>query len=75
MVTAHEVGVFVFCPEQWRLEYGLGLQPGNRTMLEAGSRHHARKAKAERTAGQLLRLGRGLLLGALILLVFWVLGR
>jgi hypothetical protein len=25
MVTAEEVGVFVYCPESWRLEYGLGL--------------------------------------------------
>ena len=36
--------VCFFCPEQWRLEYGLGLEPGNRAALDAGDRHHAQKA-------------------------------
>lgn len=76
IVTAHEIGTFVFCPEQWRLEYGLGLEPANQAALRSGSRHHARKATAERAAGRLLRLGRGVVAAALILLfVLWILGR
>ena len=39
MVSAAEIAAFVYCPEQWRLEYGLGLEPGNRAELDAGDRH------------------------------------
>lgn len=38
--------MFVYCPEQWRLEHGLGLKPV--ATLDAGDRHHAGKAIAER---------------------------
>lgn len=76
VVTAHEVGVFVFCSEQWRLEYGLGMEPENQAAQEAGARHHARKATAERTAGRMLWIGRNVLLGGLILLfILWILSR
>lgn len=76
VVTAHEIGTFVFCPEQWRLEYGLGLRPANRTSLAAGDRHHARKATAERSAGRLLQVGQRLILAALLtFFVLWILGR
>jgi hypothetical protein len=76
VVTAHEIATFVFCPEQWRLEYGLGLEPVNRAALEAGSLHHARKATAERSAGRLVWVGQRVILAALlVLLVLWILGR
>jgi hypothetical protein len=76
VVSAHEIATFVFCPEQWRLEYGLGLEPGNRASLESGRAHHARKRAAERAAGRLLRIGRGLGAAALIaLFVLWILVR
>jgi hypothetical protein len=41
-----------------RLEYGLGLEPGNRKALEACDRHHALKAVAEPVAGGSITLGR-----------------
>lgn len=44
LVTASEIAAFVYCPEAWRLEYGLGLEPGNREAMDAGERHHERKA-------------------------------
>ncbi|WP_235963242.1 hypothetical protein [Tautonia rosea] len=73
---AHEVGIYVFCPEQWRLEYGLGLEPENRPALQTGSRHHARKAEVERSASRLLALGKSLLAAAgILLLILWILGR
>ena len=66
--------VCFFCPEQWRLQYGLGLEPANRKELAAGTRHHSRKAAAERVAGVAIALGRLLLvlavLAGLLLLVF-----
>ena len=66
--------VCFFCPEQWRLQHGLGLEPANRAALAAGERHHSRKAVAERVAGMLIAVGRVLLvlavLAVLLLLVF-----
>jgi hypothetical protein len=38
--------------------YGLGLEPENRAALDAGTRHHAQKAAAERIAGGSITLGR-----------------
>ena len=58
-----------FCPEQWRLEHGLGLEPGNRPALDAGNRHHARKSVAERIADGSIGVGRGLIVVALVLLL------
>jgi hypothetical protein len=58
MVTASEIAAFVYCPEQWRLQYGLGLKPGNRAALDTGTRHHERKAVAEQIAGGSITLGR-----------------
>jgi hypothetical protein len=67
--------VCFFCPEQWRLQYGLGLKPENRAALDAGTRHHDRKAAAERVAGGALALGRLLLAVALLALLLWMLYR
>jgi hypothetical protein len=70
-VSAAEVACFAYCPEQWRLEYGLSLPPKNRVARDAGRRHHARKAVAERVAGGSIVLGLALatvaLLGLLVL--------
>ena len=62
--------VCFFCPEQWRLQHGLGLEPANRQELAAGDRHHARKAVAERIAGGSITLGAvlALLLGLWLIL-------
>jgi len=57
LVTAAEIGAFVFCKEAWRLQYGLGLEPGNRAAVDAGTQHHARRAVAERIAGARSRWG------------------
>ena len=73
LVTAAEIGAFVFCKEAWRLQYGLELEPGNQAVLDAGDRHHARKAVTERIAGGSITLGRFLaVLGAVVLfLLLW----
>jgi hypothetical protein len=65
----------VYCPEQFRLQYGLDLPAENRAAMDAGTRHHARKAVAERRAGWSIGLGRLAVLVALLLLLLWVLTR
>jgi hypothetical protein len=76
VVTAHEIGTFVFCPEQWRLEYGLGLEPSNQAAIKSGSRHHARNEAIVGAAGKLLWTGQNAISAALILLfVLWIIGR
>jgi hypothetical protein len=75
LVTASEIASFVYCPEQWRLEHGLGLPSGNQAALDAGTRHHAGKAAAVRGAGWAIRLGQFLIVAALLLLVLWVIFR
>jgi hypothetical protein len=75
-ITAAEIACWAYCPEQWRLEYGLGLEPANQPELAAGNRHHGRKTVAERVAGTLIAIGRLLavlaILGLLLLLVFFL---
>jgi hypothetical protein len=51
-VSAAEIAAFVYCPEQWRLEYGQGLPPANPSVMDAGTWHHERKAVAERVDGR-----------------------
>ncbi len=75
LITATEVASFCYCPEQWRLEYGLGLTAANRAERDAGTRHHTVLAVAERVAGWCLWLGRALILAALAALLIWVLWR
>ncbi len=36
-VTASEIASYAYCPEQWRLEYGLGISPENRPAMDAGA--------------------------------------
>jgi hypothetical protein len=72
LITATEIAAFAYCPEQWRLQHGLGLEPANRKELAAGTRHHARKAVAERLAGGAIALGRVLLVLA-VLATLWLL--
>jgi hypothetical protein len=75
LITASEIACFAWCPEAWRLQYGLGLPAENQAALDAGTRHHARKAAAERLAGWSIRLGQVIVIAALLLLILWVLSR
>ncbi len=72
LITAAEVASFVYCPEAWRLEYGLGRPAANRAARDAGRRQHAGRAAAERLAGAAIALGWLALLSALALLVLGV---
>jgi hypothetical protein len=72
LVTATEIAAFVYCPEAWRLEHGMGLEPENREAWAAGDRHHARKAVVERIAGGSITLGRFLAVLAVVVLLLLV---
>jgi hypothetical protein len=77
LVSASEIAAFVYCPEQWRLEHGLGLEPGNRAALAAGTRHHEQKAVAEQIAGGSIAMGRFLAIVAALMLLalLWLVWR
>jgi hypothetical protein len=76
LITANEIACWAYCPEQWRLQYGLGLPAENQAALDAGTRHHERKAAAERVAGGSIGLGRLLVAVALVLLMLlWLVWR
>ncbi len=75
LVTAGEIASFAYCPEQWRLEYGLALPAGNRVELEAGTRHHSAKAVAERLAGAAIVIGRILVVLAILAVLMWMVSR
>ena len=72
MISASEIASWAFCPEAWRLEYGLRLKPGNARVRAAGERHHAGKTRTERIAGGLMALGRVLMALAALLAAYWV---
>jgi hypothetical protein len=73
LIFASEIACWAYCPEQWRLQYGMGLDPENRATLKAGTQHHARKAVAERIAGGTITLGRlvAVLAVVVLLLLLW----
>jgi len=76
VISASEIAAFAYCPEAWRLEHGLGLEAQNRAARDAGTRHHARKAVAERVAGGAMGLGKILVLVALLYLgLLWLVWR
>jgi hypothetical protein len=76
MITASEIACYAYCPEQWRLQYGLELLPANLAALDAGNRHHWWKVIAERIAGGAIGIGRALIVVAVLLLVLvWLVWR
>ena len=73
ILSASEVASWAYCPEAWRLEYGLKLTPGNARERASGERYHVVKAHAERAASGSIALGRVLLALAALLAAFLVL--
>jgi hypothetical protein len=74
-INASGIADFVFCPESWRFAR-LGHESANQPRRDAGSDHHASKAKAERVAGGLIGLGSFLIaLAVLALTLIWFLSR
>jgi hypothetical protein len=71
-ITAHEIATFAYCPEAWRLQYGLGLKGGNAESLEAGTRHHRGKGFIEQLAGWLMLVGQLVVFLAGLWLLWWM---
>jgi hypothetical protein len=57
VVSATEVASYVYCPEQWRLEHGLGHASTNKASLARGTALHAKTAAVEVWSRRGLRLG------------------
>jgi hypothetical protein len=47
VVSATEIASFVYCPEQWRLQHGLGFESANAVSLSRGEAFHAKSASVE----------------------------
>ena len=74
-ITASKLASFAYCAEQFRLAE-LGLEPGNRAALDAGTRRHARLAVAEQVAGRSIGMVRLLIMVALVVLLgLWLVWR
>ncbi|HMB06712.1 MAG TPA: hypothetical protein VKP69_23605 [Isosphaeraceae bacterium] len=69
MVSATEVACYVYCPEQWRLEHGLGYASMNTASLARGTARHRKIAAVEVWSRHALRLGFVLVVLAAIVLV------
>ena len=57
LISASEIASYAFCPEAWRLEYGLGLPAENQAALDG--RHAAPWQKASRRARRRRGAGAG----------------
>ena len=68
VVSATEVASYVYCPEQWRLEHGLGNASTNTASLARGAAQHRKIAAVEVWSRHALRLGLVLVVLAAILL-------
>jgi hypothetical protein len=44
VVSATEIASFIYCPEQWRLQHGLGNESENTAALSRGEAFHAKNA-------------------------------
>jgi hypothetical protein len=77
MVSASEIGEFVYCAEAWRLARALGVPAGNQAALDAGARKHRQMAMRERVAGGAIGLGRTLVIAAVLVLLalLWLVWR
>jgi PD-(D/E)XK nuclease superfamily len=75
VVSASEIASWVYCPEQWRLQYGLGHKSENVASLDRGERFHKSTAVVERSSRRILRLAVILIVVAALLLVVVLLVR
>ena len=70
IVSASEIASFVYCPEQWRLQHGLGNDSENVAVIDRGEAFHVETARLEVATRKASR--RGLLLVALAAILLLV---
>jgi hypothetical protein len=75
VVSASEIASWIYCPEQWRLHYGLSHESENVASLDRGERFHESTAALERSSRRILRLAGTLIIVAALLLVVVLLVR
>ena len=68
VVSATEVASYVYCPEQWRLQHGLGHSSTNTASLARGAALHRETAAVEVWSRHALRLAFVLVVVTAILL-------
>lgn len=74
LVSATEVASYVYCPEAWRLEKGLGYEPSaeNKASRSSGIAQHQQWTNVDRSTSSGLRFAVLILLGAaLAWLLLW----
>jgi hypothetical protein len=69
-ISASEIASFAYCPEQWRLQYGLGHASENVAFLKQGEGLHAKTASVEVSSRGVFRLSWVLILLASVLGLF-----
>lgn len=71
LITASEIACYAYCPEQWRLEYGLGLPAENQAacVLAPGTMRRTLSPSALAAA---LELRRVLVVLAVVALLLWL---
>ena len=69
IVSASEIASFVYCPEQWRLQHGLGNESENVAGIDRGEALHVGTARLEVGTRKASRLGVLLVVLAAILLL------
>ena len=74
LVTASEIASWAWCPESWRLESGLGLEPQNRAALERGESLHQEAASFEESSRSMLGVGALLVVAAAVVGLLLFLG-
>jgi hypothetical protein len=72
-VTASEIAAYAWCPESWRLE-AIGHEPENRAAMKRGEEFHARTAAFEGLSRAAISLGWWLILAAVALAAYVLLG-
>lgn len=70
VVSASEIASWEWCPESWRLA-ALGVEAENQEALDRGKRFHARTSAFEVWSRLAAKLGRWLLLLALLVAALW----
>ena len=69
VVSATEIASFVYCPEQWRLQHGLGNESENVASLSRGEAFHAKNASVEMRTRRASWIGLVLVALALVVLL------
>ena len=69
-ISATEVASYAYCPESWRLEYGLKLESGNEQARTRGERVHERWQRTERRSSWVIRAA---VIIFLVALALWML--